>query len=214
MLELISGQNIALYRTQMNINIQYSLQAGFKDTIDSSAFLLSRVDKIQRDADFVSYKQPATPEGSVKLSAQQNSVHYTIDLEKVPESVDKIALAIDIDGEGTISSFSHLNVTLDNEINYIVPLGDRFERSLILGQIYRHQGVWKFKALGIGFNCGLTPLAQLFGVKVADDVLVNPVGTPSDKNTVSLEKKLSEKETLLFRLVKSAKENLKRHRLT
>lgn len=214
MQEIISGQNITLYRVQMSINIQYSLQAGFNGAIDSFAFLLSKVEKIQRGEDFVFYKHPATPEGSVKLSSCQNSVHYTFDLDKVPENIDKIVLTIVINGQSAISCLNDLNVTLDNEINYTVPLDERTERSLILGHIYRHQGAWKFKALGIGFNGGLKPLAQLFGVKMADDVPANPVATPLDKNTFSLEKKLLEKAPHLLRLVKSVKENLKKHRLT
>lgn len=90
-------------------------------------------------------------------------------------------------------------------------LGERSERSLILGHVYRHQGAWKFKALGIGFNGGLKPLAQLFGVEVADDA---PASEPATKNTVSLEKKIQEKAPHLVSLVKSVKVNLEKHRLS
>lgn len=211
MQELLSGQNIVLYRKQMTINVQYSLQSNFSGDIDSSAFLLSKAEKIQRDEDFVFYNQPSTPEGSVKLSQGQTAVQYQFDLSLVPDSVDKIALTIVIDGQSTISGFGHLNVTLDNEINYAVPLGERSERSLILGHVYRHQGAWKFKALGIGFNGGLKPLAQLFGVEVADDA---PASEPATKNTVSLEKKIQEKAPHLVSLVKSVKVNLEKHRLS
>lgn len=211
MQELLSGQNIVLYRKQITINVQYSLQSNFSGDIDSSAFLLSKAEKIQRDEDFVFYNQPSTPEGSVKLSQGQTAVQYQFDLSLVPDSVDKIALTIVIDGQSTISGFGHLNVTLDNEINYAVPLGERSERSLILGHVYRHQGAWKFKALGIGFNGGLKPLAQLFGVEVADDA---PASEPATKNTVSLEKKIQEKAPHLVSLVKSVKVNLEKHRLS
>ena len=211
MQELLSGQNIVLYRKQITINVQYSLQSNFSGDIDSSAFLLSKAEKIQRDEDFVFYNQPSTPEGSVKLSQGQTAVQYQFDLCLVPDSVDKIALTIVIDGQSTISGFGHLNVTLDNEINYAVPLGERSERSLILGHVYRHQGAWKFKALGIGFNGGLKPLAQLFGVEVADDA---PASEPATKNTVSLEKKIQEKAPHLVSLVKSVKVNLEKHRLS
>lgn len=89
MQELLSGQNIVLYRKQITINVQYSLQSNFSGDIDSSAFLLSKAEKIQRDEDFVFYNQPSTPEGSVKLSQGQTAVQYQFDLSLVPDSVDK-----------------------------------------------------------------------------------------------------------------------------
>lgn len=213
MQELLSGQNIVLDRKQFNISIDFTKSSNFNGDIDSSAFLLSKAEKIQRDEDFVFYNQPVTPDGSVKLTPGTNSVIYAFDLDKVPLTVDKIALTIVIDGQSTIASLSGLNLTLDGIANYPVPLSERAERSLILGHIYRYQSAWKFKALGIGFNGGLKPLAQLFGVDVADEAPVAQPAVVNTKSTVSLEKKIQEKAPHLLSLVKSVKVNLEKHRL-
>ena len=37
---------------------------------------------------------------------------------------------------------------------------------MIFGELYRHGGEWKFKAIGQGFGGGLGPLARSFGVNV------------------------------------------------
>ena len=40
------------------------------------------------------------------------------------------------------------------------------ETAMTFGDLYRHNGEWKFKAIGQGFAGGLGPLAQSFGVNV------------------------------------------------
>ena len=40
------------------------------------------------------------------------------------------------------------------------------ETALIFGELYRHNGEWKFKAIGQGFEGGLAPLARQYGVSV------------------------------------------------
>jgi tellurium resistance protein TerD len=40
------------------------------------------------------------------------------------------------------------------------------ETAMIFGDLYRHNGEWKFKAIGQGFAGGLGPLASSFGVNV------------------------------------------------
>ena len=38
------------------------------------------------------------------------------------------------------------------------------EAAMVFGEIYRHNGEWKFKAMGQGFQGGLGPMAKNFGV--------------------------------------------------
>ena len=39
------------------------------------------------------------------------------------------------------------------------------ETAVIFGELYRHGTEWKFRAVGQGFNGGLKPLAESFGLK-------------------------------------------------
>jgi hypothetical protein len=40
------------------------------------------------------------------------------------------------------------------------------DTALIFAEIYRHNGEWKFKAIGQGYAGGLGPLARNFGVDI------------------------------------------------
>lgn len=86
-----------------------------------------------------------------------------------------------------------------------IQIAGRTEKALIVGHIYRHNGMWKLRAVGQGFNGGLHPLALHFGVDVS-----NP--EPAPVPTVSLEKKLS-KAPKLVSLAKPITVSLEKHRL-
>ncbi|MBI6547338.1 VWA domain-containing protein [Xenorhabdus sp. VLS] len=90
------------------------------------------------------------------------------------------------------------------------------EKALILIQIYRHQGQWKIRALGQGFNGGLAPLAMNFGVDVEQDPQTTPTPPqpPAPTSTVSLEKKLQTMAPQLVNLAKPIKVSLEKHRLS
>ncbi len=77
------------------------------------------------------------------------------------------------------------------------------------GEVYRHQGNWKLRALGQGFNGGLEPLAVSYGVDVepAAEVVPQPA-------RISLEKKLEGKApALISSWAKKASISLAKHKL-
>ena len=47
-------------------------------------------------------------------------------------------------------------------------LGEDFsiETAIVVGELYRHQGEWKFNAIGSGFKGGLRALCLNYGVSV------------------------------------------------
>ena len=89
-----------------------------------------------------------------------------------------------IDGNDTISGLSQLRLTATGIAEFNVDLKGRTEKAVIMGEIYRHQGQWKLRAQGQGFNGGLEPLAVSYGVDVAQ-----PENTPPQPARISLEKK-------------------------
>jgi tellurite resistance protein TerA len=70
---------------------------------------------------------------------------------------------------------------------------NRTEKALILAEIYLHNSQWKFRFVGQGFNGGLKPLAENFGVVIADEsektlhlhlhLLPTPTPTPTNTNS-------------------------------
>ncbi|MGL5290309.1 MAG: VWA domain-containing protein, partial [Vibrionaceae bacterium] len=83
---------------------------------------------------------------------------------------------------------------------------------------YRHNGIWKFKGLGQGFNGGLVPLATHYGVDVDDEV---PAAEPAPVEVVvnppikgiSLEKQLANQAPYLVDLAKPIRISLEKHKL-
>ncbi|MBL2359270.1 tellurium resistance protein TerF, partial [Klebsiella pneumoniae] len=101
-----------------------------------------------------------------------------------------------------------LRLTATGIAEFNVDLKGRSEKAVIMGEIYRHQGQWKLRAQGQGFNGGLEPLAVSYGVDVAQ-----PEDTPTQPARISLEKKLEGKAPALISLAKKASVSLAKHKL-
>lgn len=197
----------------MSNNWQYS-------SLDPSVFLLTERDKVRNDEDFIFYNQPVSKDGSIKLQNHADGATFQVNLSQLDSSIQKIAFTLVIDGNDTLASLSKLTLTIVNQLTFDVSLDNRTEKSLIIGQCYRHNGSWKFRALGLGFNGGLRPLAEGYGVDVADDAATPPTveskqpATSKLTSNVSLEKKLQKQAPHLVSLAKSVTVNLEKHKLS
>lgn len=177
-------------------------------------------DKVRNDEDFIFYNQPVSKDGSIKLQNHADGATFQVNLSQLDSSIQKIAFTLVIDGNDTLASLSKLTLTIVNQLTFDVSLDNRTEKSLIIGQCYRHNGSWKFRALGLGFNGGLRPLAEGYGVDVADDAATPPTveskqpATSKLTSNVSLEKKLQKQAPHLVSLAKSVTVNLEKHKLS
>jgi stress response protein SCP2 len=216
-MELVSGQNVQLSGHELVIEVTHQQGGGFSGDIDTSAFLLTNADKVRSDSDFIFYNQPESSDGAVIYAKTTTGGRYTVNTAKVDDAIQKIALTVVIDGNSTVSHLSSLGLSIAGQVTYQVPLVDRSEKALIMGQIYRHNGAWKFKALGMGFNGGLAALATNYGVVVDDEPTTPapaPIPAPSKPTVgVSLEKKLAEQAPYLISLAKPVAVSLAKHKL-
>jgi len=99
-----------------------------------------------------------------------------IDLSKVPASVEKIDFTVTIyDAEERRQNFGQVENAFirildeSNDAELIrFDLGEDFsvETAVVVGELYRHNGEWKFNAIGSGFQGGLKALCQNYGVNV------------------------------------------------
>ncbi|GKW25079.1 tellurium resistance protein TerA [Pectobacterium carotovorum subsp. carotovorum] len=139
--------------------------------VDASAFRLFATGKVQGDADMVFYGQPRNDDGSISLMHEGHNTLFTIDVTRLKPEVQKVAFTVACDGSQTIANLQRLNIQVeaDNEVlvNGNVELAGRQEAALILGELYRRNNDWKFRFIAQGFNGGLQPLAEHFGVEVA-----------------------------------------------
>ena len=151
--------------------------------LDGSAFLLKSDAKVRADTDFIFYNNLKSSDGSV-VHAGDNTTgqgagddeKIAIDLARVPAEVDKISFCVTIhDADARRQNFGMvgkayircLNAAGEAEIaRYDLSEDSSTETAMIFGELYRHGGEWKFRAVGQGFKGGLGPLARSFGVNV------------------------------------------------
>lgn len=151
--------------------------------LDASAFMLNARNKVRSDADFIFYNELKSSCGSVIHQGDNRTGEgdgddevVKVHLNKVPTEIEKVVFSVTIhDADVRRQNFGMVSAAFIRLVNeddgQEVARFDLSEdagslTSMIFGEIYRHQGDWKFKAIGQGFEGGLGPLAQNFGVDV------------------------------------------------
>lgn len=156
---------------------------GFDFDLDSAAFLLGESGKVNNDADFIFYNNLKHSSGAVihlgdNLTGEGDGddEQIKVDLSLVPANVNKIAFTVTIhealERRQNFGQVSNSYVRVVNEdtkeelLNY--ELGEDFsiETAVVVCEIYRHNGEWKFNALGSGFEGGLEALCKNFGINI------------------------------------------------
>ncbi len=199
--ELATGGNAALSSSSPAPRVTVTV-AWDGPGADASAFVLGPDGRVGSDADMIFFNQPKGAEGAVTAAPQKPGVQeFTVDTGALPATVEKVALTLTTEAGGPFSAMKSVTVTVADAggatLDYRPETEGRTEAALILGEVYQRQGAWKFRAVGQGFNGGLKPLAEHFGVSVADDAPVNaaPVPQPAASGSlVSLDKKLVDLE--------------------
>ncbi|PHM58871.1 TerD family protein [Xenorhabdus sp. KK7.4] len=153
--------------------------------VDVSAFRLYADGKVQGDPDMVFYGQPDNDDNTIRLSGGNTNTAFSVNLPALRQDVQKVAFTATCDGSQTISSLHSLSIQVELNGNVIlqgqVEVQGRTEAALILGELYRRNGEWKFRFIAQGFNGGLKPLAEHFGVDIVDDAPAPPP-TPEPKS--------------------------------
>ncbi|MBD7937693.1 MULTISPECIES: TerD family protein [Cytobacillus] len=190
-ISLSKGQKIDLTKTNpglskvvIGLGWDTNKYDGGKDfDLDTSVFLLDESGKCSSDKDFIFYNQLEGGNGSVVHTGDNRTgvgdgddESIKVDLSNVPASIAKISFVITIhDAEGRGQNFGQvansyvriLNEASNEElIRY--DLGEDFsiETAVIVGELYRHNGEWKFSAIGSGYQGGLARIATDYGLQV------------------------------------------------
>ena len=151
--------------------------------LDAAAFLLGASGKVNSDDDFVFYNNLKHKSGAVEHmgdnltgEGEGDDEEIKIDLSLVPSNVEKIDFTVTIyDAEARKQTFGQVSnayirvvddVTGKELIRY--DLGEDFsvETAVVVGEIYRNRGEWKFNAIGAGWSGGLAALGKNYGVNV------------------------------------------------
>ena len=150
----------------------FTLLHNIDSSIDVSIYLLKDSGKVVGDEGMIFYGSPNSSCNSVELG--KNKIN--IDLAKLPSNITKIAIAATVDG-GNFSSKPEFKLESDQfAINY--QTAGREEAALILAEIYLRNNEWKIKNIDQGFNGGLKPLAEYFGVDIEEEPLITAPTAP------------------------------------
>lgn len=168
------GANVPVAAQAVRVELGWRTAPGTPD-VDGSALLLMPSGKVRGDADFVFYNQPSHASGAVRHEGKRTAGDGTtdslaVDLARVEPAIDRVVLAASADG-GTFGRVAGLYVRITDaasgrEIARFDSADATIETAFILGELYRRQGAWKFRAVGQGYDTGLEGLATDFGISV------------------------------------------------
>jgi tellurium resistance protein terD len=151
--------------------------------LDASAFCLGANGKVRKETDFVFFKNLQTEDGTVRHGGDNRTgdgdgddetIH--IQLDKVPADVERIAIVVNIYNaaqngqnfgqvsdayircvnEDTNSEIARFDLTEDASTN----------TEMIFGEVYRHNGEWRFNAVAQGYNNNWRKLVENYGLEV------------------------------------------------
>ena len=161
-----------------------AFDSGFDFDLDAAAFMLDASGKCPSDKEFVFYGNLVHSSESVKHMGDNltgegdgDDEQILVDLTKVPANIERIAFTVTIyEAEARHQNFGQVSnsyIRLVDEttgtemIHY--DLGEDFsiETAIVVGELYRNNGEWKFNAIGSGFQGGLAALCGHYGIEVA-----------------------------------------------
>ncbi|WP_326756905.1 TerD domain-containing protein [Streptomyces hirsutus] len=167
------GSNTPVPTTALRVELGWRTGPGVPDA-DASALLLAG-GKVRSDGDFVFYNQPAHSSGAVRHEGKRNAGGQVtdtvlVDLARVEPGIETVLLAASSDG-GTFGRIPGLYIEVKDAAQGTVAArfdsaGATSESAFVLGEFYRRQGAWKFRAVGQGYSSGLEGLATDYGITV------------------------------------------------
>ena len=187
---LSKGQNVSLSKTDpllKHILIGLGWDARSSDgqdfDLDASVFMTADNGKVPSDDYFVFYNQLKSPCGSVQHTGDNltgdgdgDDESVIVELEKVPDNIKSLFVTVTIhDAETRRQNFGQVSNAFVRLVNHETgqevlrfDLSEDYstETAMVFGEVYRHNGDWKFRAIGQGYTGGLLALCNQYGVNV------------------------------------------------
>ena len=189
-ISLSKGGNVSLSKTDPSLkNVIVGLGWDARPTdgadfdLDASAFMVKEDGKVRSDSDFIFYNQTRSTCGSVEHTGDNRTgagdgddEAVIILLDKVPVDIQRVVFCVTIhDADMRKQNFGQVNHAYVRVVNkdsnnevarYDLSEDASIETAMIFGEIYRHSGEWKFKAVGQGYAGGLAALARQYGINI------------------------------------------------
>jgi len=162
--------------------------------IDVSCFGVDSADKLSDERFMVFYNQLAAPADAIVLNLSDARARFSVNLDALPQTIVKLVFVAAIDGNGTMRGLGASSMALGGALEFPISGADfQDEKAVIIGEIYRKDGVWRFGAVGQGFNGGLSALLKHFGGTEAGAPAPAPAPAAAEPPRVSVSKVTLEK---------------------
>ena len=190
---LTKGQRVSLDKsvTMARIGLGWDINkydGGQDFDLDACVFLLGANGKVLCDEDFVFYNNLSARNGAVQHTGDNRTGEgegddeaIIIDFTKIPQEIQKIAVTVTIfeaqqknQNFGQVSNSYVRVVKMDNPddqngeevLRFDLVEDFSIETALVVCEIYRYNGDWKFNAVAAGYQGGLEALCRNYGVNV------------------------------------------------
>ncbi|MEU2546376.1 TerD family protein [Streptomyces roseolus] len=154
-----------------------ALRVAVRSGVDVAALLVTEQGRVRGDADIVFDGAPAHGSGAVRLSRaadgdEEGTVRLDADLTAVEEGIARVLVVASTE-EGTLRDARGLAVEVfgpDGGTIVAYEVTDAgSETAMVVAELYRRSGGWKFRAVGQGYADGLTGLAVDHGVDPGEE---------------------------------------------
>ena len=190
-INLQKGQKVSLTKGNPGLkNIMIGLgwdvnryDGGADFDLDAAVFMLGENGKTPTSDEFIFYGNLVHKSGAIEhmgdnLTGQGDGddEQIKVDLTKVPDNIQKMDFTVTIyEADKRHQNFgqvdnAYIRIVDENTNEELIryDLGEDFsiETAVVVGEIYRYNGEWKFNAIGSGFQGGLAALCGNFGIEV------------------------------------------------
>lgn len=158
---------------------QYDGEADFD--LDASVFMTKENGKVGSDDDFIFYGNLEHKTKSVIHTGDNRTGDgdgddeiIKVNFDAIPTDYTKLSVAVTIyDADNRLQNFGMVNNAyvrvMDEEtgeelIRYDLSEDFSTETAIVVAEIYKKSGEWKFKAVGSGYNGGLASLCRQYGI--------------------------------------------------
>ncbi|WP_295154307.1 TerD family protein [uncultured Ruminococcus sp.] len=188
-INLSKGQKVSLTKGNPGLkNIMVGLgwdvnafDSGTDFDLDASVFMADENGRCPSEKEFIFYGNLEHSSGSVKHMGDNltgggdgDDEQIIIDLSLIPANISKIAFTVTIyDADNRRQNFGQVSNSFCRIVDQTTgqeivryDLGEDFsiETAIVVGELYRNNGEWKFNAIGSGFQGGLAALCGHYGI--------------------------------------------------
>lgn len=149
--------------------------------LDASVILLNAEGKARGEKDFIYYNNNTSVCGSVKThgdnltgSGEGDDEKVSLALNAIPEDVSRVQFVVSIhqaaERNQNFGQVQGASIHLDNEesgeelMRFDLSEDYSLETAVVMAELYRHNGEWKFNAVGQGYRDGLIAILKEAGL--------------------------------------------------